>query len=557
FGSAPQIESGAVGRESEDIYAWLRQLDENNAAPAGPISRKDVSATTDVPTWVGRMMGVSAEAADEEEEARSVLPDWLKTAPPAEESPEPAPGLTLDLPPIAAQPPANESIEPETEPPAIPTSAAELVAEAPSSGPVAGPDSLDVDAVFAAMEMPQWSSSPLPEGSTGQAASPPAAHDTESIAPAELPSWVQAMRPVESSVAATQSPESPPLREAAGPLLGLNGVLPSVAGLFVPSSRPKSQAMRLEVSEQQRSQARLLEDLLDAEARPLPLQGPPRPRAPRLIRWLVSGIILGTVGLGLVSASSRFLLPAGAASESNAAIRVVQNLAPDAAVLAVFDYEPATAGEMQVAGAALMDHLLLLKHPRLALISTSPTGSALAEQFISTTLRERSYMRDVQYADLGFLPGGLAGAQLFAQNPTEAVPYAVATGSVWDGPVLKGTARLSDFGAIIVLTDSQEAGAVWIEQTTGRRGAVPLIIVASAQAGPMLLPYYDSGQLQGLVIGINDAAAAEIANGGNPGLVRRYWDAYNIGIYAAVILIVLGAIWQLVAAAVHRRSDRT
>jgi hypothetical protein len=224
-------------------------------------------------------------------------------------------------------------------------------------------------------------------------------------------------------------------------------------------------------------------------------------------------------------------------------------------VLAVFDYEPATAGEMEVAAASIMDYLLLLKHPRLAILSTSPTGSALAERFISTTLHERTYARGQQYVDLGYLAGGLSGVQFFAQDPVAALPYGAATDRVWDSGILSGTTNLADFSAIIVLTDSLESGSVWIEQTTGRRGTSPMILVASAQAGPMLLPYFDSDQVQGLVVGINGAAGTEIANGGRPGLVRRYWDAYNLGLYTAALLITLGAMWQVVSGFRQRRME--
>jgi hypothetical protein len=549
-----QADSGAGTREGDDIYEWLRQLDANNVAPPTPMSGKNVPATTDVPTWVGRMMGVSAEAAVDDGESNSSLPDWLKTTAPPDEvslpSPSalaPEPPVVSDLPPV---PTMGAQVQPAAEPVRIKTTG-----EVPPTLAETEGDSLDVDAVFAAMDMPQWSVSQGFAESAGVAETPAAAQDNEPIAPADLPSWVQAMRPLESAVAPPELRPAGSPRETGGPLLGLQGVLPAIPGAFPPSGRPKPHAMKLEVSEQHRSQALLLEELLDAETRPLPLQGRAPTGGPRLLRWLIAAVLLAALGIGLGYTSSSFRFPTGVPTETNAAIQVVENLPADATVLAVFDYEPATAGEMEVAAASLMDHLLLLKHPRLALISTSPTGSVLAERFVSKTLQERTYARGVQYADLGYLPGGLAGVQLFAQAPVDALPYGAATDRVWESPVLLGTTALSDFSAIIVLTDSHETGAVWIEQTTGRRGATPMIIIASAQAGPMLLPYYDSRQVQGLLFGINAAAAAENANGGRPGLVRRYWNAYNLGLYAAALLIALGAAWQIVGARGRRRAE--
>jgi hypothetical protein len=261
------------------------------------------------------------------------------------------------------------------------------------------------------------------------------------------------------------------------------------------------------------------------------------------------------LGGSLLSGSRIFPLPASVPIESNAAIQAVQSIQPDAAVLAVFDYEPATAGEMEATGSSLMDHLLLLKHPRLAVISTSATGSALAERFLSGTLADRAYVRGSQFVNLGFLPGGLAGVRFFAEDPVTAVPLGAASDRVWDSSVLIDTRSLDDFAAIILITDGLESGRVWIEQTQEARGTSQMIVVSSAQAGPMLLPYFDSGQVQGLVAGLNGAAGPEISNNGLPGMVRRYWDAYSLGLYGAALLIVAGAAWHVFMLSRERQRD--
>ena len=478
---------------SDEIYEWLRQLDANKAAPPVRTSRQDIPATTDVPTWVGRMLGVQGEASTDQGASDPSLPNWLQATPPPQESPlssrqysageSAAPTEFAESQATAA--PAEPAMEPPTDslgPPPAP--AAPLPEET---------DALDVDAVFASMQMPPWAAGSESADLPGITTRPPAAHDDTSIEPADLPSWVQAMRPLESAVAAArmQPPEYP--SESGGPLRGLGGVLPAIPGTAVPTIRPKPHAMKLDVSDRHQAHARLLEGMLAAEFQPLPLQATGRATSPRALRWLIGAVLLLFLIMGLGFDSTNFVLPISVPQETNAAIQVVQSLAPDTPVLAVFDYEPATAGEMEVAAASIMDHLLLLKHPRLALLSTSPTGSALAERFVSMTLRERAYVRDQQYVDLGYLSGGLSGVQFFARDPLAATPYGAATDKVWETPVLLGARALTDFSAIIVLTDSLESGAAWIEQTTGARGTTPMLIVASAQAGPMLLPYFDFG----------------------------------------------------------------
>ncbi|MFH1184342.1 MAG: hypothetical protein V1755_04790 [Chloroflexota bacterium] len=513
-----------TGNENAEVHEWLRQLDATAARPDERRGAPRVPPAGDVPSWVESMMGVPGQEAAG---FGGALPDGLTDAAASRAAP-------------ASVPPAPAATRPKEVVPAIPPE---------------GIDRLDVDAVFASMQMPDWLAEVTPPRSTSSHGLPPAAHEDEPIAPANLPSWVEAMRPVDSGVMPAADREADVQFEEGGPLLGLHGVLPAIAGAAQPSSRPKPHSMKFETSERQHAHARLLEDILAAETQPLPLKGAGQLVSERVLRWVISALLVFVIGGAVLSGSRNFPLPAAVPNESIAAIQAIQSLAPDAPVLAVFDYEPATIGEMEATAASLMDHLLLLKHPRLAVISTSPTGSALAERFISGTLAERAYARGVQYVNLGYLPGGLAGVQSFAQDPTATVPLGAASDHVWDSSVLLGTRRLSDFAAIIVLTESLESGRVWIEQTAAARGSSLMILVASAQAGPMLLPYFASGQVDGLIIGLNGAAGAEIANNGFPGLVRRYWDAYSLGLYLAVLLITLGALWYFWVGFRERRIE--
>jgi hypothetical protein len=107
--------------------------------------------------------------------------------------------------------------------------------------------------------------------------------------------------------------------------------------------------------------------------------------------------------------------------------------------------------------------------------------------------------------------------------------------------------NLSDFKAIIILTDNADSGRVWVEQTGAALGSTPLLMVISAQAEPMLLPYYDSGQVQGLVTGLagGEAYAQTVASpGGKTSLVQRYWNSFSAGTLVAILLIVVGGAWN-------------
>jgi hypothetical protein len=510
----------ASGGEDE-IYEWLRRLDASSPA-GGDVTTPSSKPNAGVPDNPTRGQAVPVLPAE-------VIPDWL-----SEESM--GGGLT-------AQAGTDvESVAPQAGPAAADEMLSDAAAEVPewASSTLSG---IDVDAVVASMQTPDWLSEGIPRAAASDERLPPAAREQEPIPPAELPSWVQAMQPVESIMQAASGGAAEEAPVERGPLLGLKGVLPAIPGVGKPSSKPQVRAMRLEVTEQQRARAAMLEEILVGETKPIPLKAASLLGSNRSLRWALAAMLVVILGGALASRSQSFPLPLGVPNETLRAIQSVENIPADARVLVVFDYEPATVGEMEASAASLMDHLLLLRHPVLALISTSPTGSVLAERFMQNTLASRAYQPGVGYVNLGYLPGGLAGVRAFAGDPLQTVPLGADAGAAWESPALQSVAHLSDFAAILVLSDSLESSRVWIEQTAADRGQAPMVVVSSAQAGPMLLPYAESGQVAGLVAGLNGAAGTEMANGGLPGFVRRYWDAYSLGMQLAAFMIILGGAW--------------
>lgn len=558
-----QTSDNASPQKSDDIDDWLKRLDATAAQPASK-GVFEPSTQGSIPDWV-RELGASAESPPEPEirAAPGAIPAWLKRGEDANlEAPTGAPEIRAksdavdsvvpSIPVEASTPDSNEAEVPSPMPAAEDHRQTARGASAFTADALAG---VDVDAIFASMEMPDWLSDLRGGEQAARGQSPSTAQEPESIAPANLPSWVQAMRPVESATPTAEPPAADQRLEEQGPLLGLHGVLPVVAGATTPSSKPRVHSIKLDASPQQQAHAELLEQIVEAETTPIPMKSGSLLGSQRVLRWIISAALLLLLGPTVLSRSQVIALPTAAPNEAIRAIQVVENIPVDAPVLMVFDYEPATMGEMEATAASLVDHLLLLKHPNMAIVSTSPTGSALAERFMSTTVAARAYQRGLQYVDLGYLPGGLAGVYAFAQNPPTVIPYGADGSAAWDTDVLRQVSRLSDFAAIIVLTDGLDAGRIWIEQTTTSRGSSALLIVSSAQTGPMFLPYVDAGQVAGLIAGINGAAGAEQANGGLPGFVRRYWDAYSLGLYTAVLLIVLGGSWYFWMGLQERRAE--
>jgi len=221
----------------------------------------------------------------------------------------------------------------------------------------------------------------------------------------------------------------------------------------------------------------------------------------------------------------------------------------------VIDYEPALTGELEAAAGPLLDQLVVARKPNLTFISNSPNGSALAERLMTNTKINQAvsegglgYQLGSQYFNIGYLPGGSAGVQGFVAQPKVVMPAVNVN-------------LFSDFAAVIVISDHAESGLVWIEQLQLMKQAnptlatQPLLVVASAQAGSLLQPYVSSKQVNGMITGLSDAARYEFMNNSRPGIARSYWDAFGVGLIMAVLAIVIGSLWSLIAGIRARRAE--
>ena len=117
-----------------------------------------------------------------------------------------------------------------------------------------------------------------------------------------------------------------------------------------------------------------------------------------------------------------------------------------------------------------------------------------------------------------------------------------------DGQVialLGAPAELRPAGLTLQRALRAETGRAWIEQVKPQMGGVPLAMVASAQAGPLLLPYLDSGQLNGLSVGLMGGAMYE-QKSGRINLANQYWGSFQSGSLAGLLLLIVGGVFSVI-----------
>jgi hypothetical protein len=569
LGEVP-VSEGPASQPSEprEDLSWLKNL-QGSSDPLSELPFTDSSPKQDQPTEIDESKDEMPSAppftprqtAPLSDQSDSSIPDWLRSA--AEEPSLPLGSQALDqfredfhIPSSEEEPFSWKSfvqgMEPAEEEPTSPEQ------QPPSADPDTSTEddsatlsNQDVDSLFS-MDMPDWLSRPEPESSETIEDIGIHAEGGEALSPAELPSWVQAMRPVEAAISTTVPGVEDQPAEREGPLAGFRGVIP--AAPIGSSRRPQPIPLKLQATDEQQASAALLEQLLLGETTARPHVSTPVVISQRMLRWVIAGLVWIVLGTVVFLRTQIMPVPASLPAHASEVTNVVMNLSEDAPVLVVVDYDPALAGEMEAVSGPLLDQLVTQRHPHLSFIATSPNGTALVERLLANTNINQpdglGYISGQNYVNMGYLPGGESGVLAFMQSPQTAIS---------SSPVL----GFSEYAALVLLTDHAESARIWVEQLHALKqtdlalAAQPLLTVSSAQAGPMLQPYVSSGQIDGLINGMADAARYEFINSSRPGIARSYWDAFGIGIMLAAALIVLGSLWSLFTGMRIRRADGT
>lgn len=311
---------------------------------------------------------------------------------------------------------------------------------------------------------------------------------------------------------------------------------------------------RVQLSEKQRLNVGLLKTIISNEGEPktVPPADAGRQKPFGRLAVILAALLL-LLGL-VVSMPIPGALPQLYPVEVAALFNELSILPQDSPVLIAIDYDPALAGEMQLSSAGMLGHLMA-RGARLALISTRPTGAMLADSLTRSVLAgQPQFPSSDHLVNLGYLPGDAAGLRTFARQPRQSTPYTADLKLAWDSPALQGINLLSDFSAVIVITDSAEGMRNWVEQIQPSLGQTPLFVVLSAQAGPLVQPYFESDQIQGGISGLlGGAMYSQIL--GRIGAADPYLNAFQAGVFLAVLAILGGGLYHWISSLLTRKKD--
>ncbi len=589
--SAAWGEEPVEGEEDEIVAQW--------EAETGALTTEEDEDEVIEPEWVKNLpaIEVSKEPAEKPEQPQTEgeeVPDWLEeirqktteeTRPPDDvladfgltpedmyaESGEEQEGAEEEPPEEEAEE-LPEGLVPEETPPttgSLPTwlenlQTSGLVPPAEEEGeeerpeqPVYSED--EVSSLFEEDDLPDWLGEEVEDLEEEEEEAPleqPFSTDEE-LEKADLPSWLQAMRPVEAVTADTGEEEDQDEQrdaETIGPLSGLRDVLPAEPHIVHFGAKPRPYEP-FDLTESQKKYAGLLESLVEKEAAFTPAERRSVANPQQILRWVIATVLLAIL-FAVAWLNGDFMpLPAeGFPDENLAVVSLVNELQAGERVLVAFEYQPGLSGEMEAASAALMEHLLL-REAQLVMVSTQPVGPGMAESFLQQRFQDSAYVSGGSYANLGYISGGTAGLLSFASSPRQAKPE-----MLWNTAPLDVIQSVRNFAMVVVITDDPDVARSWVEQVgplldPGADGnGVPMVMVSSAQAEPLIYPYYlsEPKQVAGIISGVGGGAYYETVI--SPSVARRYWDAYNAGLVVAVLVVAVGSIINLTRTSLEEQS---
>jgi hypothetical protein len=356
----------------------------------------------------------------------------------------------------------------------------------------------------------------------------------------ELPSWLQALKPddiIDIDDEFVDEIISKGQPETYGPLSGLRNLLPAEPDA-VQFGSPQIPIINLVISDSQLENAKTLHYLATTEDQSVVMEKRKRTVQNPLIRILIAIVLYVSVFIPTLidSKSLSFPDPRFPPSEIADAAQEIHDLPENSVVLIAFDYQPGFAGEIEAAASSLIDYMGL-KGATIITITTQPTGQGLATRMFGQI--------DVPFINLGYVSGEMAALNNFTHYPQDTIRPIITTQNLL---YLSNIESINNFDLVMVLTDNADLGRAWVEQVQPELALndTPLIMAMSAQAEPLLSPYYrnEPKQIAGFSSGLIGGAYFEQYIG-NENIARVYWDSYGAVLSISILILTASAIYNI------------
>lgn len=222
-------------------------------------------------------------------------------------------------------------------------------------------------------------------------------------------------------------------------------------------------------------------------------------------------------------------LPLNITRETQASFDAIDELPAGSLMLFVTAIGPGNEAELLPQSIAVIKHMISLGH-KIVFVPLAAVSPAYTARYAELCAGE-GLVAGVDYLDLPFLAGGETVYAAIGSNFQSLYENEPAS------PLLGSIADVTDFAMVIDCGagESQRWAIAHIEEPKG----VPIVALITAVILAVTQPYFSSGQVQGLVSGLNGAAEYEFL-AKVPGKAAAGMDAQSLGHLLIILFVILG-----------------
>lgn len=244
-------------------------------------------------------------------------------------------------------------------------------------------------------------------------------------------------------------------------------------------------------------------------------------------------------------------LPIRVSPEVRRVYEYIESLPPGSVFLMSLDFDPASKPELYPMAVALLNHAFK-RDLKVIGMTLWVTGTGMAENVVSSVGSQYGKQRGVDYAFLGYSPGGSNVIINMCQDLNATFPADHYGERTTDLPVLRGIKSLRQVDYVVSLAAGSPGVEAWYvfgkEKCGFELGGGVTAVIA-----PGLYPFLGTGQINGLIGGLRGAAEYETLIG-MKGKAVAGMDAQSATHFVIIGLILLCNLFYLVLPQAALRS---
>lgn len=216
----------------------------------------------------------------------------------------------------------------------------------------------------------------------------------------------------------------------------------------------------------------------------------------------------------------------------------IEKLPPNSKVLVSVEYSPSTKPENHPMTISILRHLFRNDH-KVFVTCLWPDGQFMAQDALKqVAVEEFGKVYGEDYVFLGFRPGNEAVVKGIVSNIRKLYTVDVYQTKVDEIPLMKDVNKFSDFAFLFTSSAGFPGTIEWVQYAADPTGVPMSSGVTSIQVNEVM-PYVQSGQMQGVLAGMPGAAEYEdLIN--QKGFATSGMDAQSIAHLVIVLFIILG-----------------